>query len=109
MRIDSDGGHSVEREKVFIYDISLLLNQHTQSKHPGFLIHDNVFDVDQDTLVKSIDYLLEKATFGSTQYILTLNSDRLDSVLLDKLEPYIRARFTKNSRFLKKHYQETHK
>lgn len=111
MRIDSDGSHSVEREKVFIYDIALLLNQHTQKRHPGFLIHDNIFDVDQDTLIKSIKFLEERALFGSVQYILTLNSDRLEldgKNLLDNLIPYVKARFTKQNRFLKTRYQEVH-
>jgi uncharacterized protein YydD (DUF2326 family) len=111
MRIDSDGSHSVEREKVFIYDIALLLNQHTQKKHPGFLIHDNIFDVDQDTLIKSIKFLEDRALFGSTQYILTINSDRLElegNNSLNDITPYVRARFTKQNRFLKTKYQETH-
>jgi uncharacterized protein YydD (DUF2326 family) len=111
MRIDSDGSHSVEREKVFIYDIALLLNEHTQKNHPGFLIHDNIFDVDQDTLIKSLKYMEAKAPFGSTQYILTINSDRLevaDNELVQNLQNYVVATFTKNKRFLKKNYQETH-
>ncbi len=111
MRIDSDGSHSVEREKVFIYDIALLLNQYTQKKHPGFLIHDNIFDVDQDTLIKSIKFLEDRALFGSTQYILTINSDRLElegKSYLDDLVPYVRAQFTKQDRFLKTKYQEAH-
>jgi|GEM_PF-2201610 len=56
MRIDDDGSHSVEREKVFIYDLALLLNDHIAIRHPGILVHDNIFDVDQDTLIKSIEY-----------------------------------------------------
>jgi uncharacterized protein YydD (DUF2326 family) len=114
MRIDDDGSHSVEREKVFIYDICLLLNDQTSASHPGFLIHDNIFDVDQDTLTKSLDYLVNKARFGrNKQYILTLNADRLentivDSELLDLLKPAVRATFTKaeGRRFLKTKYQE---
>jgi len=109
MRIDDDGSHSIEREKVFIYDISLLLNKYTQKNHPGFLIHDNILDVDQHTLKKNINFLESKANFGSTQYILTLNSDRLEIAnieLLSSLDSYVRARFTKNRRFLKAKYQE---
>ncbi len=117
MRIDDDGSHSVEREKVFIYDISLLLNDQTSAFHPGFLIHDNIFDVDQDTLTKSLDYLVNKAQFGSDkQYILTLNADRLentivDSKLLDLLRPLVRATYTKaeGRRFIKTKYQEIQK
>lgn len=113
MRIYDDGSHSVEREKVFIYDMALLLNAHTKSNHPGFLLHDNIFDVDQDTLIKNLIYLLDKADIKSQQYILTLNADRLmlgewtddhDNLL----NTYTRARFTKAKRFLKKQYQETH-
>jgi len=117
MRIDDDGSHSVEREKVFIYDICLLLNDQTSSSHPGFLIHDNIFDVDQDTLTKSLGYLVNRARFGcDKQYILTLNADRLentivDSELLDLLKPAVRATYTKaeGRRFIKTKYQEIQK
>lgn len=112
MRIDSDGSHSVEREKVFIYDIALLLNEYTQSRHPGFLIHDNIFDVDQDTLIKSLNFLEDQASFGRTQYILTLNSDRLEIGLKNekaRLQTYVRASYTKQNRFLKSKYQESQK
>ena len=82
MRINDDGGHSLEREKVFIYDISLLLNEFTRSRHPGLLIHDNIFDVDDDTLKQNLSFLLTKANFGpNQQYILTLNIDRLENCL----------------------------
>jgi uncharacterized protein YydD (DUF2326 family) len=57
LRIDDDGSHSVEREKVFIYDIALLLNEYTKSRHPGLLVHDNIFDVDDDTLRKSLEFI----------------------------------------------------
>ena len=116
MRIDSDGAHSVEREKVFIYDISLLLNKKTSIRHPGMLIHDNIFEVDQDTYVRSILFLIEKADFAKgQQYILTLNADRLSidsqegTLSIYKIESYIRARFTKDRKFLKKSYQEDYK
>ena len=109
MRIDDDGSHSVEREKVFIYDIALLLNEHTVTQHPGVLVHDNIFDVDQDTLIRSIKYLVEKAEFrNQQQYILTLNSDRLDQNIRKLISPSVRAEFTKQNRFLKIHYQEVH-
>lgn len=117
MRMDDDGSHSVEREKVFIYDMSLLLNEQTFTSHPGFLIHDNIFDVDQDTLTKSLGYLVNKAQFSNDkQYILTLNADRLDntivdSELLDLLKPAVRATYTKaeGRRFIKTKYQEIQK
>jgi uncharacterized protein YydD (DUF2326 family) len=111
MRINDDGGHSLEREKVFIYDISLLLNEFTRSRHPGLLIHDNIFDVDDDTLKQNLSFLLTKANFGpNQQYILTLNIDRLENCLEefwyeDALDRSV-ASFTKSSRFLKVSYQE---
>lgn len=116
MRIDDDGSHSVEREKVFIYDICLLLSDKTSASHPGFLIHDNIFDVDQDTLTKSLRFLVNKARFGDKQYILTLNADRLENTivdfeLLDMLKLAVRATYMKaeGKRFIKKKYQEIQK
>lgn len=116
MRIDDDGSHSVEREKVFIYDICLLLDDKISALHPGFLIHDNIFDVDQDTLNKSLDYLVNEVEFGSKQYILTLNADRLENAIVDPellahLKPTVRASYTKveGGRFIKAKYQEVQK
>ena len=107
LRIDDDGSHSVEREKVFIYDLSLLLSEFTSKRHPGVLIHDNIFDVDQDTLLKNIKYLTSEAMFNrSQQYILTLNADRLDEDIRTKVEVFVRQKFTKQNRFLKSKYQE---
>ncbi|MFH1341495.1 MAG: DUF2326 domain-containing protein [Pseudomonadota bacterium] len=111
LRIDDDGSHSVEREKVFIYDIALMLNDFTKVRHPGLLVHDNIFDVDDDTLQKSLEFLLTRAEFeDDQQYILTLNVDRIEhcrqEVWFYELEQTIRASFTKSNRFLKVHYQE---
>ena len=114
MRIDDDGSHSVDRLKTFIYDISLLLDENTRIHHPGLLIHDNIFDVDQDTLIKSLAFLSEKTDYSyGQQYILTLNADRITvdpkgREILSELESCVRARFTKQNRFLKTKYQESH-
>jgi len=112
LRIYDDGSHSNEREKVFIYDVALLLNKEVSKAHPKLLIHDNIFNVDQDTLIKSLDYIYENESFLSDkQYILTLNSDRLHTEEINNLKMdidlYKRASFTKKNRFLKTHYQET--
>ncbi len=110
LRIDDDGSHSVEREKVFIYDLALLVNEFTSSRHPGILIHDNIFDVDQDTLMKNIQYLVSKANFSAhQQYVLTLNADRLDESTRTKIAPFVRQKFTKKNRFLNVQYQEQKK
>ncbi|MGO8026215.1 DUF2326 domain-containing protein [Rhizobium leguminosarum] len=111
LRIDDDGSHSVEREKVFIYDVALLLNDFTKARHPGLLVHDNIFDVDNDTLEKSLEYLLTRVPFDDgQQYILTLNVDRLERYVeeawYDELIQNVVATFTKSNRFLKTKYQE---
>lgn len=110
LRIDSDGSHSVEREKTFIYDFSLLVNEMTSRRHLGFLIHDNIFDVDADTLRRSLSFISDQAELLEGQYILTLNSDRATAdapAAIQALEDCVRARFTKQSRFLKRKYQES--
>jgi uncharacterized protein YydD (DUF2326 family) len=111
LRIYDDGSHSVDREKVFIYDIALLLNDFTMTRHPGLLVHDNIFDVDNDTLEKSLEYLLTRVPFDDgQQYILTLNVDRLEryeeEAWYDELMENVVATFTKSNRFLKTEYQE---
>ncbi|WP_417215677.1 DUF2326 domain-containing protein [Alcanivorax sp.] len=111
LRTDSDGSHSINREKVFLYDFALLINAETSKHHPGFLVHDNIFDVDQDTLIKSINYIGENISLlNGKQYILTINSDKFSDSDLELLNinlgDYSRARFTKENRFLKMQYQE---
>ncbi len=111
LRIDDDGSHSNEREKVFFYDISLLLTEKTFRNHPGLLIHDNIFDVDNDTLIKSLNFLAEKSScLKDCQYILTLNSDKLSKLDKKKLKldinEYKRISLTKKNRFLGRVYQQ---
>ncbi|MDD5679925.1 MAG: DUF2326 domain-containing protein [Candidatus Omnitrophica bacterium] len=112
MRIYDDGSHSVNREKVFIYDMALMFNEHTATRHPRLLIHDNIFDVDQDTLVQSLNYLQgQEEQQCNFQYILTLNHDKIEGeekenrIKLD-IKRHVRASFTKEKRFLNQHYQE---
>lgn len=114
LRADSDGSHSVNREVVFLYDLSLLLNAETAKRHPGFLVHDNIFDVDQSTLINSLNYITESTKLLSDkQYILTINSDKLSiqdkEKLKIKIESYARASFTKSEKFLSFNYQEQSK
>jgi len=108
LRIKEDGSHSNERAKVFIYDFSLLLHDKKYSNHLGFLIHDNIFDNDDDTVQKALNFI-EGRLLSKTnrQYILTLNSDKLSSLNLDfNIHDYARASFTKSSKFLKRDYNE---
>lgn len=112
LRIYDDGSHSNEREKVFLYDIGLLTNTETAKRHPGLLVHDNIFDVDYDTLIKSLNYIGDnEKTLAGKQYILTLNSDKIydadiNSRLRLNMEKLKRAAFTKTAKFLKASYQE---
>lgn len=113
MRTDDDGSHSTERMKVFIYDISLMLNEHTRKNHPRFLIHDNIFE-DDDSIEKSLNFLFEynNKTPNEYQYIVTLNSDLIESAsrngkLLFEVDDLKRAAFTKDNRFLGIKYNET--
>jgi uncharacterized protein YydD (DUF2326 family) len=104
MSIDYGGSHSVERIKVFIYDLALLINEITSKKHPKFLVHDNIFDVDQDTLIRSLNFLYSLNDTSSFQYILTLNSDKLDyesqKSLNFNIHDYARVIYTKANRFI---------
>jgi uncharacterized protein YydD (DUF2326 family) len=113
MRTDDDGSHSTERMKVFIYDISLMLNEFTRSNHPGFLIHDNIFE-DDDSIEKSLNFLFDYnyKTPNEFQYIVTLNRDLIESAttngkLLFDIDNIKRAAFTKDNRFLGIKYNET--
>ncbi len=112
-RIDDDGSWSTERMKVFLYDIALLFNKNTHTKHPNFLIHDNIFNIDNDSLERSLNFIheqTEKQT-QSFQYILTINRDIIESLeekqkLAFEVKDYKIASFTKKKRFLKKSYSE---
>lgn len=112
MRIFDDGSHSVDRTKVFIYDMGLLFNRNTRIRHPLFLVHDNIFDVDQDTLVQCMNYLdKQEEKYQDFQYILTLNRDKIQNEERIKLikmdiDSHKVATYTKAQKFLKKSYQE---
>ncbi|MDD3005329.1 DUF2326 domain-containing protein [Flavobacterium sp.] len=113
MRTDDDGSHSTERMKVFIYDISLMLNEYTKQYHPGFLIHDNIFE-DDDSIEKSLNFLYDynEKSPNEFQYIVTLNSDLIElasqnNKLSFNVNDVKRASFTKENRFLGLKYNET--
>lgn len=111
-RIHDDGSYSVDRTKVFIYDLALMFNNHTRERHPKFLIHDNIFNVDQDTLIQSLNFLAEQEEkYTDFQYILTLNRDKIENEERKKeikltINEHTRATFTKQKKFLKLDYQE---
>jgi uncharacterized protein YydD (DUF2326 family) len=112
VRIQDDGSESIDQVRVFIYDFALLFNEFSRSNHPGFLIHDNILEVDQDTLTRCLNFLDAKLkNEDDFQYILTLNRDRIASEEAQKdiqldIESLRRASFTKANQFLGKRYQE---
>ena len=112
LRIYDDGSHSVDRTKVFIYDMALLFNQYTRDRHPLFLVHYNIFDVDQDTLVQCLNYIYkQEEQYQDFQYILTLNRDKIENEEQRKLiqmdiDEHQVAVFTKEKKFLGRNYQE---
>lgn len=112
LRIYDDGSHSVNRTKVFIYDVSLMFNSFTSKYHPQLLVHDNIFDVDQDTLVQCLNFLQEQEEkYDDFQYILTLNRDKIENEERAKLiklniSQHTVATFTKEHKFLQCNYQE---
>lgn len=112
LRIYDDGSRSVDRTKVFIYDMALLFNQYTRDRHPLFLVHDNIFDVDQDTLVRCLNYIYsQEEQYQDFQYILTLNRDKIENEEQRKLirmdiDEHQVAVFTKKKKFLGRNYQE---
>ena len=112
LRIYDDGSHSVDRTKVFIYDMALLFNQYTRDRHPLFLVYDNIFDVDQDTLVQCLNYIYkQEEQYQDFQYILTLNRDKIENEEQRKLiqmdiDEHPVAVFTKEKKFLGRNYQE---
>lgn len=116
LRTDDDGSHTTERMKVFLYDMALMFNEYTKKNHPCFLVHDNLFDKDDDSLEKSLNFLYkqEQNHANEFQYLLTLNRDMIDALEFKQLLKFdvngtIRATFTKDKRFLKVKYTEVRK
>lgn len=112
-RINDDGSWSTNRMKVFIYDLALLINENTKKNHPKLLVHDNLFNVDNDSLEKSLNFLHKQSENHPEefQYILTLNRDMVEimeerNLIEFNIKDYKRASFTKNDRFLKEKYSE---
>ena len=81
-------------------------------RHPLFLVHDNIFDVDQDTLVQCLNYVYkQEEKFQDFQYILTLNRDKIEdeerrNLICMDIDEHQVAIFTKEKKFLRKDYQE---
>jgi len=112
LRIQDDGSKSIDQVRVFIYDLALMFDPICRQNHPGFLLHDNILEVDQDTLIKCLNVLHDQMeTEDDFQYVLTLNRDKIE---IEEQRHDIRlainqakcASFTKTNQFLRKRYQE---
>lgn len=109
-RIKLDRGSGVDRVKTYIYDILLMLNEFTSKRHPGFLIHDNIFaSVGRDDLIKSLNYLNSQKIKGKNfQYITTINKDEFD-LAVEKFNFDYKDNltcFTRQKPFLRCEYRE---
>lgn len=79
-RIKLDGSMGIDRIKTFIYDVLLMTNERTSVRHPGFLIHDNIFAATgKDDMVKALNYLYGLEKKSNFQYIVTINKDEFES------------------------------
>lgn len=112
LRTKADRSKSVDECKVFIYDFALLTSSLIPRNHPGFILHDNILEVDNDTLIQCLNFLheLEEET-DDFQYILTLNQDKIEPSEIAEnitlpIEKHVRARFSKAKKFLREDYQE---
>jgi uncharacterized protein YydD (DUF2326 family) len=111
-RIFDDGSYSINRDRTLLYDLSLLFDPIAGNNHPGFLLHDNILEVDQDTVYQTLNFLAEQMDAGEDfQYVLTLNRDKiaeaegLGEIKLD-IEAAKVASFTKERQFLRQRYSE---
>lgn len=111
-RIPDDGSYSINRDRTLLYDFSLLFDSHARINHPGFLLHDNILEVDQDTVFRTLNFLHDQVEAGEDfQYVLTLNRDKISGeeakreITLD-IEKAKVASFTKENQFLGQRYSE---
>ena len=54
LRIYDDGSYSIDREKVFFYDYSLLVSPETRIRHPDLWILSNICAGDKSSLIKKL-------------------------------------------------------
>ncbi len=78
VEVDRQGSEGRNRGRQIIYDLSLLVNEHTSAKSHNLLIHDRLLfgDIDTDATFNILNYLgsLKEDSF---QYIGTFNTDAM--------------------------------
>lgn len=76
-KLPRSGSSGVDKIAIFAYDIAVIEDLCTQSRGPGFLIHDStIFDgVDERQVAEALVVAMKSAEEYGYQYIVTLNSD----------------------------------
>ena len=76
-KLPRSGSSGVDKIAIFAYDIAVIEDLCTQSRGPGFLIHDStIFDgVDERQVAEALVVAMQSAEDYGYQYIVTLNSD----------------------------------
>lgn len=85
--IGKDNSSGRTSMKVFDYDMTIMkLRNMLNNNSPGFLIHDSdVFDpVDSRQIARALSYADKYTTEMNTQYICTINSDRISDEYFSK-------------------------
>jgi uncharacterized protein YydD (DUF2326 family) len=79
--VDGKAGKGVRNMQTFCFDLMLTVLWHRKNLGPGFLIHDShLFDgMDSRQVANVIELGASEALANGFQYIVTLNSDQLES------------------------------
>ena len=87
-RIDGDSSTGISEVKTFLLDIVCLISAIRIGRAPRFLVHDSrLYDSMDDRQVAScLNIGARLADEHGFQYIITMNSDRLDSVAQEGFE-----------------------
>lgn len=101
--VEGQGSKGVNQMQAVIYDLSILINEHTMPKQLGFIVHDNLIfgSVDKESSINTLNYL-SKLDPGTFQYIATVNKDDFDYAELNQrfdfnTDEKVRIELTKNN------------
>ena len=81
VRVEGGESRGIRNMQIFCFDMTLAVIWSRRGEGPGFLIHDShLFDgMDSRQIAKAIEIGAEQAQANGFQYIVTLNSDVLES------------------------------
>ncbi|MBP7338924.1 ABC-three component system protein [Niveispirillum sp.] len=83
--IEGDQGGGIASMEIFCFDLALFTLLSSESRGPGFLVHDShLFDgVDERQIAKALALGHQSTSGKPLQYIVTMNSDIFDRLPLD--------------------------